>query len=95
MDYTWNPEKDLINRRRHGMPLAAGIPALQDPNGVQWIDTRFDYGEERLVTIGVGLNGILVVVTVEYAEDHTHIISVRDAERHEARWYRDGYTPAG
>jgi len=55
-----------------------------------WIDGTMDYVEERLRTIGRGPRGVLFVVTVEASEDHTHIISVGKAEKHEERWYREG-----
>ena len=50
MRYTWDPEKDAINRRKHGLGLEEGAPALEDGNRVFWIDDRFDYGEVRFAT---------------------------------------------
>jgi uncharacterized DUF497 family protein len=32
MRYIWDPTKDVLNKRKHGLSLAAGIPALQDPD---------------------------------------------------------------
>lgn len=43
MRYAWDPAKDAINRQKHGLPLEAGIPALQDPDQYSWIDNRYDY----------------------------------------------------
>ncbi|MGH9605595.1 MAG: BrnT family toxin [Terracidiphilus sp.] len=48
MRYTWDPEKDALNRRKHGLSLEEGVPALDDPNFESWIDDRFDYDEERM-----------------------------------------------
>jgi uncharacterized DUF497 family protein len=42
MRYTGDPEKDALNRRKHGMSLEEGIPALQDPDRDVRIDDRFD-----------------------------------------------------
>ena len=54
MRYLWDPAKDILNRSKHGLSLADGIPALEDPDRESWIDDRFDYGEERIVTLGMG-----------------------------------------
>jgi uncharacterized DUF497 family protein len=32
MRYTWDSEKDALNRRKHRLSLADGIEALKDPN---------------------------------------------------------------
>ena len=53
MRYAWDPAKDALNRRKHGLSLADGIPALEDPDGETWIDNRFDYDEERMITLGL------------------------------------------
>jgi uncharacterized DUF497 family protein len=52
MEYSWDPEKDAENRRKHRLSLADGIAALEDPNYESWLDDRFDYGEERTITLG-------------------------------------------
>jgi uncharacterized DUF497 family protein len=81
MQYLWDPEKDAQNRRKHGLSLAGRrIPALNDPDREFWIDDRFDYGEERIVTLGLGKRQIFYVVSTEREEGLTRIISVRKAE---------------
>ena len=80
MRYTWDPDKDALNRRKHRLHLAAGVDALEDPRRVTWIDSRFDYGEERTVTLGLGKNGMLYVVSTEWGIEWTRLISVRRAE---------------
>ncbi|MBV8167336.1 MAG: BrnT family toxin [Alphaproteobacteria bacterium] len=80
----------MENRRRHGLALADGIPALEDPDAESWIDDRFVYGEERILTLGLNRSRLLLVVTTEPDVDVTRIISVRRAEKHEERWYYEG-----
>jgi uncharacterized protein len=87
MRYTWDPEKDALNRRKHGLALEEGIPALNDPNREFWTDGRFDYGEKRLVTLGLGRRQVLHVVSTERGENLTRIISVRKAEGYELEQY--------
>jgi uncharacterized DUF497 family protein len=87
MRYTWDPEKDALNRRKHGLFLAAGVDALEDPNRDSWNDDRFDYGEERIITLGLGKNGLLYVVSTELSRNWTRLISVRRAEDDEIEQY--------
>ena len=56
-------------------------------NAESWIDDRFDYREERILTLGLNQLRVLLVVTMEPDVDVTRIISVRRAERHEEAWY--------
>jgi uncharacterized DUF497 family protein len=80
MRYEWDPVKDVLNQRKHGLRLDEGIPALEDPVANSWIDDRFDYGEERTVTIGQGSHKILYVISTERDVDLIRIVSVRRAE---------------
>lgn len=87
MRYVWDPAKDALNRQKHRLSLPDGIPALQDPDREVWIDDRFDYEEERFITLGTNQNRILFVVTTELNDDCFRIISVRRANRHEIERY--------
>jgi uncharacterized DUF497 family protein len=90
MYYEWHWQKERENLQKHGLSLAEGVSALEDPNAEFWIDDRYDYGEERIITLGVAPQGILYVVTTEIAENLTRIISVRKAETYEKDWYYQG-----
>lgn len=48
------------------------------------IDNRFDYGEERVITVG-HLDGRLVVVVWTERGDARHIISMRKANEREKK----------
>ena len=90
MQYVWDQAKDLLNQSKHGLSLPDGIPALEDPNRDSWIDGRFDYGEERIVTLGRGMKQVLYVVSTELNEDSIRIISVRKADDDEIERYGFG-----
>jgi len=87
MRYVWDRAKEVVNRRKHGFSLAEGIPALQDPYRDSWIDARYDYGEERIATLGMGKKQVLYVVSTERDENCTRLISVRRAEEDEIERY--------
>lgn len=91
MTYEWDLRKDVQNRRKHRLSLADGIPALEDPEAESWVDERFDYGEERIITLGRSPAGILFVVTSESAADLTRIVPVRRAEKYEEERYYTGH----
>ena len=50
-------------------------------------DKRQNYGEERLVCFGLLEAEVVVLVYTERSKG-THVISLRKAEKHEARYYR-------
>jgi uncharacterized protein len=87
MRYVWDSAKDALYRRKHGLRLADGIPALEDPNRDISIDDRFDYGEERSITLGVTRQRVLYVVSTEWDEETIRIISVRKADPNEIERY--------
>jgi hypothetical protein len=95
MRYVWDPAKDATNQRKHGLSLADGIFALEDPERDIWVDDRFDYGEVRIVTTGRGGSKVLVVVSTELersgeGEAVIRIISVRKANWYEEDWFNFG-----
>lgn len=87
--YEWDARKDQENRRKHGLRLRDGIPALNDPLQVEWIDERLEYGEERTITLGQAGGRRLYVVHTSRAPDRIRIISVRRATRREQNAYHD------
>jgi uncharacterized DUF497 family protein len=92
MRYVWDPAKDVLNRRKHGLSLADGIPALEDRRRQLWIDDRYDYGEIRHVTAGRNKERVLIVVSTERepdddGEEITRIISVRKVKPYEEDWF--------
>jgi hypothetical protein len=87
MQYVWDSAKDVLNQRKHGLSLAEGIPALEDPDRNSFIDDRFDYGEERTITLGLTRRHVLYVVSTEWDEETLRIISVRKADPDEVERY--------
>jgi uncharacterized protein len=95
MRYVWDPAKDALNQRKHDLSLFNGIPALEDPEREIWVDDRFEYEEERIVTTGRSGSKVLVVVSTELVQDEEgelviRIISVRKANWYEADWFNFG-----
>ena len=83
--FIWDEAKRNQNLEKHGIDFAdagsifAGYTVTAE-------DTRKDYGEQRFLTLGL-LHGEVVSVTHTPRNDDDHIISIRKATKHEARFY--------
>jgi len=85
--FEWDVHKARRNLSKHGVSFDEACFAILDPNRLEEIDDRFDYGEERLHIIGLSSQRLLFVVTIAHAQDHHRIISARCAGRHEESRY--------
>ena len=91
MKFEWDTDKAESNAKKHGIRFEVATAVFDDPDRITVIDDRFDYDEERLVTLGKSPDGILVVVTTERDEPPLiRIISARKANKRERRHYGNG-----
>lgn len=86
MRYSFDPVKRAINLRKHGYDLADAPQVIERGRTVTFEDHRFDYDEERFVTLGMLGDAIVVVITAE-SRDEIRVISIRKADRHEQKIY--------
>lgn len=87
MRYVWDPEKNRANIKKHDVSFEDAVEVFLDEYRIEKIDDRFEYGEERLIIIGMVQTDVLFVVAVEKGEELTRIISARDATKAEKRRY--------
>jgi uncharacterized DUF497 family protein len=59
MQYEWDSRKAAANLRKHGVDFADAIVALEDPNRLEEVETRFVYDEERVQVIGMAYSKVL------------------------------------
>jgi uncharacterized DUF497 family protein len=90
MRYEWDNRKAAANLRKHGVDFADAIVALEDPNRLEEVDTRFVYDEERVQVIGMAYRKVLFVIVTVPDEESCRIISARKATRHEQDSYYAG-----
>ncbi len=85
----FDPMKDGINQRKHGLPLRFAQLIFDGPF-VEEEDTRFDYGETRFVATGPMemLNDRVCVVVYMWRDGERRIINFRKANDKEIRRYR-------
>jgi uncharacterized DUF497 family protein len=85
MNIKFDPEKDRINRTKHGLPLAAAERLFLQAT-VEFEDDRFDYGESRTIALGLIDGRVVVCVYVDRGQTR-RIISLRKATSHETKEY--------
>ena len=86
MDFEWNERKNHANIAKHGIDFDEAIGIFRGVV-VERVDKRRDYGETRVVAIGMAEGRELVVVYTLRGEAH-RVISARRARRDERRTYR-------
>ncbi len=84
--FTWDESKREVNRKQHGIDFADCAVVFDGPT-VTSEDTREDYGEQRLSTLGLFYGVVVFMVWVDRPEA-PHVISVRKAVKHEEKYYR-------
>lgn len=85
MKYEWDEAKNRRNAAKHGLHFEDAELVFCGPC-VTFEDDRFDYGEERLITLGL-LGGRLVVIAHAPHDEGTRIISMRKGSRREQKVY--------
>lgn len=84
----FDPRKDAENQTKHGASLAFGAEVLSDPRRLDVFDIRYDYGEIRVMSLGLVEDRLWVCVFVLRGDAH-RIVSVRKANERERRRYRN------
>jgi uncharacterized DUF497 family protein len=85
MRYEWDEQKRLSNARKHGIDFRDTIQIF-DGDTVLMEDDRFDYGEQRFISLGL-LQGRVIVVAHTEQGGVTRIISARKATNYEQEVY--------
>jgi hypothetical protein len=81
MQFEWDEDKRLANVRKHGIDFL-DVASVFEGDTVTIEDDRFDYGEQRFITLGL-LKGRVVVIVHTERGGVTRIISVRKATKYE------------
>jgi len=86
MRYLYDEAKRTANLKKHGYDLVDAPLIIESTNALTFEDRRFDYGEQRFITLGVLREVVVVIVTAETNEE-IRVISMRKAERNEQEIY--------
>jgi uncharacterized DUF497 family protein len=93
MIFTWDPKKELSNKKKHGVSFEEAKEVFEDPLHLSLLDHRFSYLEERWITVGqTKKSRLLVVANLFFSDDGeevVRIISAREATQNEQRQYEE------
>lgn len=91
MKFEWNELKNKTNIEKHSISFEEAKDVFADPLHISKLDFRFNYFEERWITIGSSKkNKILVVANLFFTNDGEEIIriiSARKANKKEKEYY--------
>ena len=88
MRWTWDPEKDRENARKHGISFATAQLVFRDFYRATEEDPHPD--EQRWRTTGLIGSRVIIVIHTGADEAPGRIISARRATTHERRTYEEG-----
>ena len=91
MRFTWDPAKSEANYRERGFDFAFATLVF-DGLTLERLDDRQDYGERRVIAIGLADGVPLTVVYTDRVEETDlirRIISARVSNRRERKAYRE------
>ncbi len=85
MKVVWDETKRRANLKKHGLDFADAADALAGIT-CTFDDARFEYGEQRFITLGMLRDTVVAMAYTETARAF-RIISMRKAPRHEQILY--------
>jgi len=82
MKFEWNETKNRLNQEKHGISFEEAKEVFDDALQISKLDHRFNYFEERWITLGATKKEkLLVVANLFFSEDGEEIIRIISARR--------------
>jgi uncharacterized DUF497 family protein len=82
----WDESKAAENYTKHGVDFEAACQVFRDPFAIERLDDREDYGEDRVLLIGM-TDGVVLTVVYTERSGRLRLISARRATKHEQDEY--------
>jgi uncharacterized DUF497 family protein len=94
MEFEWDSGKAEANLRKHRVSFEEAARVFLDPQRIETVDDRENYGEDRWKTVGLVEPALLAVVYTLRGKDGNliRLISARKADAHERKQYREVQT---
>ncbi|MEO5359680.1 MAG: BrnT family toxin [Nitrospirota bacterium] len=85
MSYEWDEQKRAANIAKHGIDFEAA-KLIFDGQTIEMLDSRHDYGEQRICAYGE-VNGVVLFIIYTQRGENRRIISARKAGTYEQKAY--------
>lgn len=85
--FEWDPDKAVLNERKHEVTFAEASTCFADPNSLAIHDPDHSEAEDRYVLLGMSAAGRLLVVVHAERGANIRLISARRANRREVAKY--------
>lgn len=86
MLFEWDPVKARANERKHTVSFEEAASIFRNFR-IDRTDLRKDYGEDRLIALGIDSNGVVLNVAYTLRGKSIRIISAWKASKHERQAY--------
>ena len=92
LKFEWDPNKNEINKKKHGLSFEEAREVFYDEFAILFDDPDHSIGEERFLIIGSIKSEQICIVSHCYRdnENRIRIISARRATKAEQRVYHEG-----
>ncbi len=92
MLFTWDDNKNISNKRKHGISFEEAQTVFFDENAIEFDDPDHSINEERFILLGLNQNLKVLVVCHCYPsnESEIRIITARKATKKEQTVYFRG-----
>jgi len=87
MLFEWSKEKEDSNIQKHGTSFVAAVKVFDEPKHIEEGSTKPEYGENRIKTIGMIDNELIIAVISTDRNLKIRIISARRARKNEKEQY--------
>jgi uncharacterized DUF497 family protein len=93
MDFEWDEDKAAINLSKHGVSFAEAMTVFGDPLSLSAYDPDHSIDEDRYLTMGLSVDGRLLLVSHTDCDEKIRLISARVATKQERKDYENGNFP--
>lgn len=88
LQFEWDDDKEVLVQREHQIHFTEVCTVFFDENELTYEDTRFDYDEQRFITVGFSDKARLLVVGWTLRSDNIRLITAIKAEKSDERLYQ-------
>jgi uncharacterized protein len=89
VEFEWDDEKADSNLKKHGVSFEEGATIFNDPQIATIFDPSHSEDEERNISIGISIQGNLLVMVHTEREERIRLISCRKATNAERKTYEN------